>query len=534
MKHHRGQILSVLCSVFGVTAVIVGLASPTPAVCVDSVKVLFQFYGPDTSSRVGNYINGLGDINGDGYPDIAVSSESPKGTYIFYGGPNATSTPAMFVRGSAGPPTRIDINGDGIPDLVTTEWRPAGFLYSAATMYFYRGYPDSLASTPYDSFSLATNNYGLGGSFQYSFVDTDKYPALLTIQEPTPTGPIVYYVHDFPTLNTTPDWTYALTNRRSYISTFGFIDWNGDGHVDIFIGVPADTASSGYVYIFYGPNYGSTPDIIIAPPDGFDSLGGTQGKKAFAQGVFNVGDYDGDGWDDLGVLYNDYPFIFRGGPGADTLYDFRLQSFAVSMCRAGDINGDGKADVIAGDSRAGWGGIDVFLGGSKADSVSDFCFTDVALPPKSLDYIGWRVARVGDFDGDGLDDILFSCKNLGPEMNGAALIVAGSTDIKTDVAEPIRAQIPSKFVLHPAYPNPFNPSTTISFDLPKREAVKVTVFDVTGRVVRTLLDMQLSAGSHRVTWDGKNEAGHPVASGVYLFRLSTPDYRQTVKGTLLK
>ncbi|MDP2886215.1 MAG: FlgD immunoglobulin-like domain containing protein [Ignavibacteria bacterium] len=77
--------------------------------------------------------------------------------------------------------------------------------------------------------------------------------------------------------------------------------------------------------------------------------------------------------------------------------------------------------------------------------------------------------------------------------------------------------IPLKFSVG-NYPNPFNPSTTIKYELPKDASVKMEIYDVMGRRVKTLLDGSKSAGYYSVTWNGRNELGRDVASGVYLCR----------------
>ena len=73
--------------------------------------------------------------------------------------------------------------------------------------------------------------------------------------------------------------------------------------------------------------------------------------------------------------------------------------------------------------------------------------------------------------------------------------------------------------LHGNYPNPFNPTTTFRFDLKYRERVVLTVYNVAGRKIRTLLDGERDGGSHEVVWDGQNDSGEPVPSGVYYYRL---------------
>jgi len=79
--------------------------------------------------------------------------------------------------------------------------------------------------------------------------------------------------------------------------------------------------------------------------------------------------------------------------------------------------------------------------------------------------------------------------------------------------------MPKDFVLHQNYPNPFNPTTTISFDLPKDGFVTLKIYDVTGRLVRVLVQEQKLAGAHSVLWDGLDDAGQKVAAGVYLYRI---------------
>jgi len=74
------------------------------------------------------------------------------------------------------------------------------------------------------------------------------------------------------------------------------------------------------------------------------------------------------------------------------------------------------------------------------------------------------------------------------------------------------------------YPNPFNPLSTICFDLPVASKTVLRIFDVSGCVVATLVDRFLEAGRCTVTWDGGTEAGNPVVSGVYFYRLEVGDF----------
>ncbi|MCK4461399.1 MAG: T9SS type A sorting domain-containing protein, partial [candidate division Zixibacteria bacterium] len=84
------------------------------------------------------------------------------------------------------------------------------------------------------------------------------------------------------------------------------------------------------------------------------------------------------------------------------------------------------------------------------------------------------------------------------------------------------------------YPNPFNPSTTISFNLPNAGQVQLSIFNVLGQKVTTLVDGQYTAGTHEVTWNGTDESGSAVGSGIYFYRITTSDFDQTKKMILMK
>ncbi|MCC7429445.1 VCBS repeat-containing protein [bacterium] len=96
-------------------------------------------------------------------------------------------------------------------------------------------------------------------------------------------------------------------------------------------------------------------------------------------------------------------------------------------------------------------------------------------------------------------------------------------------------KLPLNYSLSQNYPNPFNPETKIEFSLPKAGSVKITVFDVLGREVKTLLSQkEVKAGGHFVVWNGKNTQNEQVASGVYFYRLEAGDFTETKKMVLLK
>jgi len=92
----------------------------------------------------------------------------------------------------------------------------------------------------------------------------------------------------------------------------------------------------------------------------------------------------------------------------------------------------------------------------------------------------------------------------------------------------------SAAVLRQNIPNPFNPTTRIDFDIPSSGDVELSVYDVSGRFIATLVDGRLEAGLHRVTWDGKRKDGRAVASGVYFYVLKTPTEKISRRMVLLR
>jgi hypothetical protein len=88
--------------------------------------------------------------------------------------------------------------------------------------------------------------------------------------------------------------------------------------------------------------------------------------------------------------------------------------------------------------------------------------------------------------------------------------------------------------LYSNYPNPFNPETKIEFYLANNENVKLSVYNLKGQHIKTLLNKMLETGNHSVIWDGKNSFGSPVASGIYFYKLETIDEVILKKMILLK
>jgi hypothetical protein len=158
---------------------------------------------------------------------------------------------------------------------------------------------------------------------------------------------------------------------------------------------------------------------------------------------------------------------------------------------------------------------------TKHEAMFDTVALNVIIPPDS------NVAHTLDFTCLGCHttrDVAWA--------SGHASNMHGKTIIVTSVASD--KPLPSAYYLKQNYPNPFNPSTSMSFGLPTEDNVMIVIFNSVGEKVRTLLSGRLDAGVHTISWDGTDETGKLVASGVYLYKLETDNYIESKKMLLMK
>ena len=191
-----------------------------------------------------------------------------------------------------------------------------------------------------------------------------------------------------------------------------------------------------------------------------------------------------------------------------------------------DLNGDGLLDVALVDSNLETGPALVVLIGQR-DGVP------VLEGRYQLSGTGGTGNEVlaGDLNGDGAADLVVLGRNEegGPfGVPGGAFVFINQSNPPTAVA--VESATPSAFVLGANYPNPFNPATTIPLSVPNGAAtVDVAIYNLLGQLVRQVWSGPLAAGEHRLTWDGRDGQGQPVASGAYLYQLRVGDQLRTRK-----
>jgi hypothetical protein len=265
----------------------------------------------------------------------------------------------------------------------------------------------------------------------------------------------------------------------------------------------------------------------------FTTAGGVDAKR--------IASWDGSSWSPLGSGMNYY------GVGALAVYDNKLIA-------GGDFTTAGGVSVnyIASWDGSSWSPLGSGVG--PYPSVEALAVYDNKLIAGGKFWVAGGVSanHIASWDGS-------SWSPLGSGMNswvwaltvydnkliaGGWFTTAGgkvsayiaewtkhSTDVGDDDDE---WSIPPDFRLKQNYPNPFNPTTTIEYSLPERGHVKIEIFNLLGQKVRTLIDEPKTAGNYEVIWDGKDDNGSEVASGVYLCKLQVRDKSQTKKMLLIK
>ena len=409
-----------------------------------------------------------------------------------------------------------DLNNDGWKDVVVHRGDPTNTRVDTVLVYWG-------TSTGIDTLSpLLLTGENPGDAFQsvcIGDVNNDgKNDLIISAADfPHPFGRGKIYIFLNPVRGGTPDGTILGDTVDSGLGTACAIgDPNNDGFQDLILRgwnqLGPIPQRYDYINIYWG--------IAI------DTLNLTLGLQLRGYNLHSRGlacfDANGDGIDDLlwtnrataGGL--DRVFVHYGGPAFDTLANLILQNpgvanFGNAIANAGDMNGDGYSDigVAAYSANITDGYVFVFGGGPRIDARFD-AFAGMDLNSN----FGWSVSSVGDINSDGLADIIVGAPAyaFGEEKGYWGVFKGDSTIRVTDVRE--TSGVPQGFRLYQSYPNPFNPSATIEFDLKQHAFVTLRVYDLLGREVRTLVNQEQEAGDYSITFDARG-----LAAGTYFYEI---------------
>ena len=175
-----------------------------------------------------------------------------------------------------------------------------------------------------------------------------------------------------------------------------------------------------------------------------------------------------------------------------------------------------------------------FTEGRKYSGLTDDMYGSI---PTSLDVS--HVTATGPFNLDVMESDTAAFAIIGGAdwnsfMESAVRAQQKYNDFPTAVDGEFASPVPGSFILRQNYPNPFNPATSISLSIPQADRVRVDIYDILGRLVRTLCDDRLPAGTHAFAWDGATAAHEPAASGIYFTRARYGNSAQTCKMLLIK
>ena len=134
--------------------------------------------------------------------------------------------------------------------------------------------------------------------------------------------------------------------------------------------------------------------------------------------------------------------------------------------------------------------------------------------------------------GDGMRWVLVSSEGKEYELKGSGNIVVDRNVSQFSLRKV--SSVPTKYSLSQNFPNPFNPTTSISYSVPENSDISIRVYSLTGQKIIELIDDHVNAGMYTVTWNGMNHAGTPVSSGVYIYMLQSDSFTAVKKMILIK
>lgn len=488
----------------------------------------------------------LGDQNSDGCDDILIWDCDRQMASIYLGGEPMSTEPYMEISidlevypyccGERPSIASLDINNDGNNDIIF-HLRDSfnfdvilicygGSLLDDETDIIFR-HPKKNKDIKWAGDINVIKDFNGDGRSEFSFYEGDN----------TISGQhFSYYIYNIGAVFDTTEYKVispAVEDSIDLQSWFESGDLNGDGYADLsFLYTFWENGEVDYKRTIIPGN----PEWNLMAVDSF--YYNTSSWDVRTSSI--IEDMNGDGKDDILVRTNKggpprRNALFYGSIPVDTLEDAEIngegQSIDQFMEVTGDFNGDGYGDLVASTNGFPYPNVKIWVGGK-----------DIPPDPKQRWYggeegTGRMVEKVGDVDGDGVDDFCLGAVPYVSEANcrmSTVYIIKGDTSVATSVRE--EKELEKDFLLNEPYPNPFNPSTQITYSLKKQTKVKLTVYDTLGKEVTVLINKEQSAGSYEIEFNAEQ---YNLSSGVYFLEMITVDkgkevFKESKKLVLMK
>jgi len=401
----------------------------------------------DPNDYLGKSVSSAGDVNGDGYADLIVGaygySSSNGRAHIYFGGAAIDNISDVTFTGEttsyfgASVSSAGDVNGDGYADVIV-----GAYVFSSSTgrayLYFGGVTMDSTADVTMtgestgDYFGVSVSSAGdiNGDGFSDVIVGAERYSSI--------TGRAYIYFGGG-AMNNIADVTMTgeTTNNFFGISVSAAGDLNGDGYSDVIVGAYGYSSFTGRAYIYFGgTNMNDDEDVSIT---------GEATNNFYGVSVSSAGDVNGDGYSDLIAG----AFGYSANKGRVYLYDYFMKNeithdmsmtgdaignlFGHSVSSAGDVNGDGYSDVIIGADgySSNTGKAYIYFGGILMDNIADITMSG----PFTNFYFGTSVSSAGDVNSDGYSDVIVGAYGYSLNTGRAYIYFGGEAmDNVADVA----------------------------------------------------------------------------------------------------
>lgn len=497
----------------------------------------------DTTGDRYSIVGGGGDVNGDGYNDFIVGA--PGGNYaeLFLGGPDFDTIPDFTFRGEGNDffgcevSIKGDLNDDGYNDIIIGDsaYDLGGHfgISNAGKVYIFYG-GSKLDTIP--DVELVVGDIDKNVGWYYSFggaitccsdVNNDGYDDLIVSapHDDIDAHGRVYIYFGGPNFDDKYD---ILLEGKYHFDFFGVDlddvgDVNKDGFDDVIVG--ADGTKPGKAYLLYGGDKITLDSSTVFYGDSINYPHGYFGRY-----VSGLGDVNGDGYPDMGIVGGDYVQIISGN-SLDVLFNISNPenefSDFYSITGGKDINNDKIPDMALclqnAPNNSTKNNILFYKGHLNLDSIPNYMISR----PAEFGYFN-NISFIGDINNDKNNEIAFGET---PMVKGKVYIYSYSKTEKIKNTKNMNVH----FNLKQNYPNPFNSKTKIQFYIPQRCSIELSIYNFIGQKIKILANSEHNKGYHSVFWNGKNEYGQSVPSGIFFYKLMTnKKTHNTKKMTYLK